>query len=714
MKILVSILFFYFLLFDASAQKSCLLVFGNTTDYTHSPASIGNIENALFYGVTNVSDATLSATYGEISYEHGNNDGNPGTIAINFPFTSSQMTGDLNPHNGNDLQLFLDSIQNSGYDINNYDRVLLFAPGGMPSGDNFAEASLAGRLSVYGTGISSKLFYYLSHELGHNLGLPHTGVGADQYGDRTCIMGYNWTGDYTPCFNAPSVIEGGFLNPFPGSLVQATSSTTVDLYPMGENPATTPGPRIIQIGHRQLLVSYMRDQQPYSYLAESVTHDKVIIHEPQTHQRPYSDRIAILSVGQSYSWNDVTITFNSYGPGNSFANVGVSIPPKGQSPTISDLSTSTNYNTAVTFTLSASDPENDNLYYSIDKQPSNGTFGLGVNAPTFTYQPNQGFVGLDTLTVVVSDLMNSDTAQVIVNVLDTRSTVSIAFASVLSIDENSGSYFQFTIQRVGGDMSSALGVQCEFYGTATFGADYSPASASGITSPNALIYISPNQSFKTVNIFPTDDALLEGAEFINLKVLSSTNYHIDSLNFMKSVLLVDDEAPATHNITYLGNGNTSGTVPPDQTKYQGVPIALSMNTGGLSKVGFTFIGWNTAADGSGTDYLEGETYDADSDLTLYAKYESINTSGVIENTGLGELQIHPNPASHFIELNLENLQFDNLDIMVYTPNGEMIYHSFLSSFHESFKIDVSQWSKGIYFVRVYSGGRETENKILVN
>ncbi|MDD3862033.1 MAG: FISUMP domain-containing protein, partial [Candidatus Gracilibacteria bacterium] len=38
------------------------------------------------------------------------------------------------------------------------------------------------------------------------------------------------------------------------------------------------------------------------------------------------------------------------------------------------------------------------------------------------------------------------------------------------------------------------------------------------------------------------------------------------------------------------------------------------------KTGYTFDGWNTAANGSGTDYAEGENYTANVGVTLYAKW----------------------------------------------------------------------------------------------
>jgi autotransporter-associated beta strand protein len=85
-------------------------------------------------------------------------------------------------------------------------------------------------------------------------------------------------------------------------------------------------------------------------------------------------------------------------------------------------------------------------------------------------------------------------------------------------------------------------------------------------------------------------------------------------------LTYTEVAPATYTITYDGNVQTGGTPPSPQTKTENQPITLATNSGDLAKDGFTFAGWNTAADGTGTNYAEGATYTANGDATLYARW----------------------------------------------------------------------------------------------
>ena len=76
----------------------------------------------------------------------------------------------------------------------------------------------------------------------------------------------------------------------------------------------------------------------------------------------------------------------------------------------------------------------------------------------------------------------------------------------------------------------------------------------------------------------------------------------------------------TYTISYDDNGADGGSVPSNQLKTHDVDINLASNSGNLVKTGFTFDGWNDAADGTGMDYAESSAYTTDANLTLYAKW----------------------------------------------------------------------------------------------
>ncbi len=90
----------------------------------------------------------------------------------------------------------------------------------------------------------------------------------------------------------------------------------------------------------------------------------------------------------------------------------------------------------------------------------------------------------------------------------------------------------------------------------------------------------------------------------------------------------------TYTVTYNGNGNTGGTIPSAQTKTENINLTLQTNSGTLVKTGYNFDGWNTLANGSGTDYAQGANYIANAGVTLFAKW-TINTYTVTFNSNGG-------------------------------------------------------------------------------
>ncbi|MDO4317659.1 MAG: InlB B-repeat-containing protein [Lachnospiraceae bacterium] len=73
-----------------------------------------------------------------------------------------------------------------------------------------------------------------------------------------------------------------------------------------------------------------------------------------------------------------------------------------------------------------------------------------------------------------------------------------------------------------------------------------------------------------------------------------------------------------YTISYNANGGTGA--PGNQTKTYGSDLTLSSTV--PTRTGYTFTGWNTKADGTGTSYAKGAKYTANASVTLYAQWKS--------------------------------------------------------------------------------------------
>jgi len=92
----------------------------------------------------------------------------------------------------------------------------------------------------------------------------------------------------------------------------------------------------------------------------------------------------------------------------------------------------------------------------------------------------------------------------------------------------------------------------------------------------------------------------------------------------------------TYTLTYNGNTNTSGNAPTDGSSpyASGSTVTVLGNSGSpvLAKSGFTFAGWNTSANGSGTSYSQGNTFIINANTILYAQWTPTYTVTYNGNT----------------------------------------------------------------------------------
>lgn len=89
-------------------------------------------------------------------------------------------------------------------------------------------------------------------------------------------------------------------------------------------------------------------------------------------------------------------------------------------------------------------------------------------------------------------------------------------------------------------------------------------------------------------------------------------------------------APSTYSVTYEGNTNTGGSPPEDTTAYSATDTVTVMDQGSLVKDDYTFAGWNTLANGTGTARAVSSTFEMGAaNVILYAQWANCG-NGIVE------------------------------------------------------------------------------------
>lgn len=151
------------------------------------------------------------------------------------------------------------------------------------------------------------------------------------------------------------------------------------------------------------------------------------------------------------------------------------------------------------------------------------------------------------------------------------------------------------------------------YWSTTSGVTTSGTKISGVTSPYTVTSLSSSTTY-----FYVVTAVSAGGESGVSNQVSAT-----------------PSAVPIFTVTYDPNGATSGTAPTDSNSYQqNASVTVLGNTGTLARTGYTFGGWNTLANGSGTTYAAGASFTmGTANVTLYALWSPVVADLTSANIG---------------------------------------------------------------------------------
>ena len=244
---------------------------------------------------------------------------------------------------------------------------------------------------------------------------------------------------------------------------------------------------------------------------------------------------------------------------SNLATVAITVNSTNTAPVANAQSVSTDENTAVSITLTASDADGDALTYSVVDSPANGS--LSGTAPNLTYTPNTDYVGADSFTFKVNDgEVDSNVATVSIAVNGVNAT-PVANAQSISMDENTAVSITLTGSDADGD---AL----------TYSVVDSPAngSLSGI-APNLTYTPSPDFVGNDSFTFKVNDGFVDSnvatvsitVNNVNMPPVANSQSVSTDENTAVSITLTASDADGdalTYSVVDApANGSLSGTAP---------------------------------------------------------------------------------------------------------------------------------------------------------
>ena len=205
----------------------------------------------------------------------------------------------------------------------------------------------------------------------------------------------------------------------------------------------------------------------------------------------------------------------------------------------------------------------------------------------------------------------------------------------------------------------------------------------------------------------------------NMKKLSSTM--IASLTTLLVIALISctsckkDPIPptppvtTTYTVSFNANGGTGTVV--SQTVNSGTVITLP-NSSALTYSGFTFVNWNTAANGTGTSYAAGSSYTVTSNVTLYATWTSIYTAvfTAVDASSTATLKSLPgNSVAKALVLNVTTPGFVKLETIGSLTNGNPAIGYWWITSKDSSEVFQSASTLNPLFVKIVAAASQNIN-----
>nr|WP_316829064.1 Calx-beta domain-containing protein [Pedobacter miscanthi] len=181
----------------------------------------------------------------------------------------------------------------------------------------------------------------------------------------------------------------------------------------------------------------------------------------------------------NYSGKDVfTVTVSDGNGGTTTVTINVTINPTNVAPVASAPAISTNKNTPVNGTITATDADGDALTFAVTTPPAHGTVVVNPDG-TYTYTPANNYSGTDVFTVTVSDGKGGTTIVSIDVTVNPTNVAPFASAPAITTNEDTPVNGKITATDADGDALTFAVTTPPAHGTVTVNPDgtytYTPA-----------------------------------------------------------------------------------------------------------------------------------------------------------------------------------------------------------------------------------------------
>lgn len=165
----------------------------------------------------------------------------------------------------------------------------------------------------------------------------------------------------------------------------------------------------------------------------------------------------------NYNGNDsFTFQVNDGLANSNVATISITVTPVNDAPIAEDQSLTTNEDTPLPITLSATDVENSALTYAVQSVPAQGV--LTGTAPNFTYTPNSNYQGADSFTFHASDGTTSSNVATIFITINPVNDAPVVNDQTLTTDEDTALGILLTGNDPDGDALTYLLVSAPAHG----------------------------------------------------------------------------------------------------------------------------------------------------------------------------------------------------------------------------------------------------------